>query len=116
MSFPTYRPVTDLTDEEVTEIMQIIYPSLGADEELAAKIVSIDRVDDGFEITCESAWTCDDDDLPEPETQWAQEFFELGECGIKAYDFGLSYEEGTLVQKYLLAKGCNALLKDNPYL
>lgn len=119
MEFPAYKPITELTDEEIAEVMKIVYPSLGTDAEDAAELVEIirDTNRETLDITCKSAWTCDDDDLPDgPVTSWSEDFFQLDELGMTAYDFGLRGEETLLIKQYLLAKGCNPLLHDNPYI
>lgn len=105
-----YREFLDLTDEEIYFILtDIFHPvkieNIQRDTELNEFIVDMTTGgwDDGsggkFEITDEIILK-----IPEADN-----------CGLQV-DFSLGREDSLKWKQFLLAKGCNYLLKDNPYL
>lgn len=113
-TMPTYRSVASLTDEEITKLMEIVYPTMGKDVAEAAEIVEIDRSDaEIIAIACTSCWHDCEDGTP----QWCEEYYELSDWeGLRAFDVSLDTSERRLVKQYLFSLGCSELLRDNPYI
>lgn len=99
-----YRKITELTDAEIKYILkELLY---------AVKVTNISRNEDYNEVyadvTTEWETATDEVSLITDEVTLNEETIDV------PYKF--TYKDKVLYQKYLLAKGCNALLKDNPYL
>lgn len=101
-----YRKFLSLTDDEIRFILTDIFDPV--------KIENIKRYSDSDMITAEittGGWGTDDN----------QEGFEITDVielmpdDINV-DFNTSSHDIHKYQQFLLAKGCNELLKDNPYL
>lgn len=100
-----YRPITDLTDEEVTDIIRRLFSP--------TSIVSIDRRDtlSGVGISVRFRDECDDLCkvlLCDP--------FEDETDGIFSGDCEIFGQRKSLYKKYCLAKGVCIYLKENPFL
>lgn len=100
-----FRKLTELTDEEVSIIVnKVIRPK---------EIKSIKRLksSDTIEISIITVW---EDDEGESEVE---EEIVLDYDGFKVdwYDHDMGKND-TICKKYLLAKGCNFLLKDNEWI
>lgn len=114
MAFPEYKPITDLTDEELETLLQVIYPKLGSDDPNAPEILMIDRYENYEQVVIKVLSPIHDDD--ESEAGMMEDNLTLEECGMTADSFTLMPKEDHAVHQFLLAKGCNYYLKDNPYL
>lgn len=120
MAFPQYKEVLELTDEEVTDIINIVYNGeLGSDEEDAPYIEEISRNprNKTIYVRARSAYELFEDEIEEDTRYgWAEDNFELNdEEGLVSYDFSLG-DYAWKVQQKLLSLGCNLLLKDNEFL
>lgn len=105
-----FREFLDLTDEEIRFILtEIFHPARieNIQRDMEWNEFTVDMTTDGwddgeggeFEIT-------DEITLKLPGTD---------SCGLQV-DFLLNKEDSLKWKQFLLAKGCNYLLKDNPYL
>lgn len=102
-----YRELTDLTDDEITFIVnEIFHPK---------KIENIARDEKCKEITCDITTTWGDGTVEDPYTDITDEIG-LTENELGVYDFQVFEDEKLRWKQFLVAKGCNYLLKDNPYL
>lgn len=81
MSFPEYRRAIELSDEEILDIMRIVYPDLDSGQPDAAHIKSISRDDDTVAIEAESAYTLFEDEIEEDGERfgWAKDGFEIND-------------------------------------
>jgi hypothetical protein len=103
-----YRPITDLTDDEIRFIVTEIFNPLeisdirrDEDAHCVSVTIKTEWTDD------ESVYTIDDDvDLYEPN---------YGPCRIRA-DFGIDSSDILALNQFCLARGCHPLLENNPYL
>ena len=100
-----YRDFMSLTDEEITQIVtDMFHPK-------AVLGIKRDALYCHFYVMMELDWdddvvTYDEIDLTIPS---------IDNKGISA-DFSLNSEDFVKYNQFLLAKGCNIYLKDNPYL
>ena len=99
----SFRELTDLTDDEIKQIITDLFHPISID--------SISRY--GYdEILVLFTWKWNDD-IIEDEIRMSVPGFANG--GISA-DFTLSAEDYLRYNQFLLAKGVNPYLKNNPYL
>ena len=105
-----YRKFLDLTDDEIKFILTDIFHPV--------KIENINRSAAWDEITADittDGW----DDFNGGSRQMTDEITlsipQTNNCGIQV-NFSLDKEDILKWKQFLLAKGCNYLLKDNPYL
>ena len=102
-----YREFLSLTDEEVRFILNEIFQPV--------KVENIKRDKEWNEITAEM--TTDDWGVEEDsdETTEITDVIELTVDGMNV-DFSLTSEDILKYQQFLLAKGCDERLKNNPYM
>lgn len=105
-----YRKFLSLKDDEIRFIVKDIFD--------AEKVENIRRDEENEEIICDittGGWSDGETEnfsvtdvliLTEPT---------FSDCGLHI-DFSIGEEEKRKWRQYCLAKGCNAYLKDNPYL
>ncbi|MFR4986969.1 MAG: hypothetical protein ACLUCH_06195 [Lachnospirales bacterium] len=101
-----YRKITDLTDEEIKEAFKIIF------EVDNVEVYYRNKRDDFIECSMETIWG-------NKETKNVIiDFFKLSCYGIEDIwnDYPISDEEEYLFEKFLVAKCCYHLQKDNPFL
>lgn len=101
-----YREFMDLTDEEIIFIIKDIFPD-------TTKVDNIIRDTKWNRISCNIYIIPEYPDIPD---ELDLELPSWESCGITTHDFTLTDEEGMKWKQYLLAKGCDERLKDNPYL
>lgn len=105
-----YREFLDLTDDEIKFILiDIFHP---------VKIENINRSAAWNEITVDittGGWDDGEDDNMEITDEITLSLPRGDNCGIQV-DFSLNKDDILKYKQFLLAKGCNYLLKDNPYL
>lgn len=102
-----YREFLSLTDEEVRFILNEIFQPV--------KVENIKRDKEWNEITAEmttDGWGIEEDN---DETTEITDTIELTVDGMNV-DFSLTDENVLKYQQFLLAKGCDERLKNNPYL
>lgn len=96
-----YREFLDLTDEEITFIIKDIFP-------YTSRVDNIERDQRSDTISCDIY-------IMEEYPDYA-DVLDLSLSGIETHDFTLTTEEEWKWKQFLLAKGCDNRLKDNPYL
>ena len=96
-----YREFLDLTDEEIIFIIKEIFPD-------TTKVDNIERDTTWERISCNIYIMEEYPHIPDTLTCTIN--------GIETHDFELTDDEVWKWQQYLLAKGCDERLKDNPYL
>lgn len=101
-----YREFLSLTDEEIIYIIKEIFPHTN-------RVDNIERVNDQNKISCNIYIMPQYPDLPDKLRLYLPE--DESES-IQTCDFSLTPEELLKWEQYLLAKGCDYRLKDNPYL
>lgn len=101
-----YREFFDLTDDEIIFIIRDIFPN-------TSNVNNIKRNFDGSNIYCDIYIM---EDCPDYADTIALTIPSGFEPGITTHDFVLTDDEIWKWQQYLLAKGCDPRLKDNPYL
>lgn len=101
-----YREFMDLTDDEIKYIIKDIFP-------YTSKIDNIIRDPRFNQISCDIYIMEEYPDIPDTLDLMVPAF---GEEGIKTHDFSLTDKELWKWKQFLLAKGCDERLKDNPYL
>lgn len=100
-----YRKITELSDEEICFIVRdILNP-------LKIKILKRDEEAEEIRLSVTTGGWFDEDGASVAITDEVV----LSETGISAHDFMTYPEEDWKIRQYLLTKGCNGLLKDNPY-
>lgn len=100
-----YRKITELSDEEICFIVQdILNP-------LEIKILKRDKEAEEIRLSVTTGGWLDEEGASVAMTDEVV----LSETGISAHDFMTYPEEDWKIRQYLLTKGCNGLLKDNPY-
>ena len=105
-----YREFLNLTDEEIKFILNDIFHPV--------KIENIQRDEEWNEFTVEmttGGWDDGEDEDFEITDEITLKLPTPYDCGL-GVDFSLNKEDGLKWRQFLLAKGCNYLLKDNPYL
>lgn len=96
-----YRDILDLTDEEIVFIIKDIFP-------YTSRVNNIERDQRSNTISCDIY-------IIEECPDYADKL-DLNLNGIETHDFTLTVEEEWKWKQFLLAKGCDYRLKDNPYL
>lgn len=97
-----YREFLSLTDEEIIFIMKEIFSN-------TSRVDNIERDEKWNKISC-NIYIMDE----EPDFADEIEFDANGNMDTK--DFMITYDEEFKLKQFLLAKGCDERLKDNPYL
>ena len=105
-----YREFLNLTDDEIRFIVNDIFSPAeisNIQRHITSNTITCDITTGGWDNREEAAFEITDElELGMPSTM---------NCGINV-DFSISVDDITKWKKFLLAKGCNELLKDNPYL
>ena len=101
-----YREFMDLIDDEIKYIIKDIFP-------YTSKIDNIIRDPQFNQISCDIYIMEEYPDIPDTLDLMVPAF---GEEGITTHDFSLTDKELWKWKQFLLAKGCDERLKDNPYL
>ena len=96
-----YREFMSLTDEEIIFIMKEIFP-------YTSRVDNIQRDEKWKRISCDIY-------IMEEEPDFADEI-QLDESGMTTHDFEITSDEEWKFKQFLLAKGCDERLKDNPYM
>lgn len=106
----TYRPVTDLTDNEIRYIVNEIFSP-----ECIKRVIGRDKKAHCVSVDIITKWETEEntasdilDTIYLYEPNWNHS---LIEC-----DFSLASEDELKWEQFCLAKGCHPLLKNNPYL
>lgn len=110
--FPSYRPITDLTDDEVRFIVnRLLSPQ---------SITDIHRTvileDPAVEVRYMSLYGDEHETFEAPESVILQDPFDNDGEGVISDDDTFSWQTQVEFQKYCLVKGVCILLKDNRYL
>lgn len=103
-----YRNFGSLRSDEIQEFMDV------AMKEFTVDAISYDEVDDSFKVACHSTWESESDD-GELISEDLDDTIALYDDGISA-DFEVLGNEKRLWQQFLLAKGCDWRLRNNPFL
>lgn len=101
-----YKEFLSLTDEEIIYIIKEIFP-------YTKRVDNIERHNKQNSISCNIYIMDEYPDFPDKLELYLPE--DESES-IQTNDFGLAPEELLKWEQYLLAKGCDYRLKDNPYL
>lgn len=96
-----YREFLDLTDEEIEFIIKEIFPYTRC-------VNNIERDKESNQISCDIYIM---EEYPE-----FGDTLDLSLNGIDTHDFVLTSKELLKWRQFLLAKGCDYRLKDNPYM
>lgn len=96
-----YRELLDLTDEEIIFIIKDIFP-------YTSRVDNIEKDRKSNTISCDIY-------IMEEYPDYA-DMLDLSLNGIETHDFTLTIEEEWKWKQFLLAKGCDYRLKDNPYM
>lgn len=96
-----YIELLDLTDEEIIFIIKDIFP-------YTSRVDNIERDRKSNSISCDIYIM---DEYPD-----YADMLDLTLDGIETHDFTLTHEEEWKWKQFLLAKGCDYRLKDNPYM
>lgn len=96
-----YREFLDLTDEEIEFIIKEIFPYTRC-------VNNIERDKESNQISCDIYIM---EEYPE-----FGDTLDLSLNGIDTHDFELTSKELLKWKQFLLAKGCDCRLKDNPYM
>lgn len=96
-----YMEFMDLTDDEIIFIIKDIFPT-------TSKVDNINRCVKWNTISCDIY-------IVEEYPDYA-DTLDLDLTGIESHDFILTEDEELKWKQFLLAKGCDYRLKDNPYL
>lgn len=105
-----YREFLSLTDEEIKFILTEMFNPI--------KIGTIERDKEFNEITAEittGGWDDGEDEDFEIEGVITLKIPTVYNCGLEV-DFSLTSEDKLKWSQFLLAKGCDYRLKDNPYM
>ena len=103
-----YRSFGSLRGDEIQEFMDV------AMKEFTVDAISYDKIDDSFKVACHSTWVSESDD-GEFISEDLDDTITLYDDGIYA-DFQVLENEERLWQQFLLAKGCDWRLRNNPFL
>jgi len=104
-----FRDFISLTDDEIKFIVHEIFN--------AEKIENINRDEEWKEIACDittGGWE-DGDEMFSVTDTLTLKMPTLTNCGIQV-DFSINADDIKKWRQFCLAKGCNDLLKENPYL
>lgn len=103
-----YRSFGSLRCDEIQEFMDV------AMKEFTVDAISYDKIDDSFKVACHSTWVSESDD--------GELIDEVLDDTITFYDDRIYADlqvlenEKRLWQQFLLAKGCDWRLRNNPFL
>ena len=97
-----YRDFLELTDEEIVFIMKEIFPN-------AFRVDNVERDKKWRRISCDIY-------IMEEEPDFADEIEFDANGNMSTHDFMITQDEEFKLKQFLLAKGCDERLKDNPYL
>lgn len=103
-----YRDFGSLRSDEIQEFMDV------AMKEFTVDAISYDKIDDSFEVACHSTWESESDD-GELIGEVLDDTIVLRDDGIYA-DFQVLENEKRLWRQFLLAKGCDRRLRNNPFM
>lgn len=104
VKMPSFRLINQLTDDEIKQIINDMFKP--------TKIIAISRDGSYPEVYVTFEWLWGDDVLIDTVTLTMPN---ADDDGIKA-DFSLNAEDYLLYNQFLLAKGVNKYLHNNPYL
>lgn len=108
-----YRNLTDLSDKEITELLNYVFD----DKINSVKVVNRNEYYQSVTCTFNFNGMTYDDGEPLMDTIDINMFCQnIDVDALEAHDYEITGEEILRAEKYLLAKGCHYLLKDNPYL
>ena len=110
--FPPYRPITELTDEEITYIINELLAPQSITEINRTTILN----EPSIEVTYMSLYGDEHETFEAPESVTLQDPFDNNGEGITSNDDTIFWETQIEFQKYCLAKGVCILLKKNRYL
>lgn len=96
-----YREFLDLTDEEIEFIIKDIFTYTRC-------VNDIERYKESNQMSCSIYILEEYPDIPDT--------LDLSLEGIETHDFELNKKELLKWRQFLLAKGCDYRLKDNPYM
>ena len=99
-----FRLITDLQDEEIRQVIKDLFNPI--------KIKEIDRWYTYQEVDVSFVWDWDGEKITDTVKLTVPT---IDNCGIDA-DFSVNPDDCDKYNKFLLAKGVNPLLQDNPYL
>lgn len=104
-----YRKITDLTDEEIIQIIKDTFHPI--------TITGIKRYkrSNAIEFYMLTEWETYDDNK-KLITHTIRDKMRMQEDGWEEFGFPISGQDNHILEKFLIAKGCHPLFKDNPYL
>ena len=103
-----YRSFGSLRCDEIQEFMDVAMKEFTVDE------ISYDKIDDSFKVACHSTWVSESDD-GEFIDEVIDDTFTLYEYGMDG-NWQVLEDEKRLWQQFLLAKGCDWRLRNNPFM
>ncbi len=97
-----YRKVASLTNSEIKEIFKFVFDVDNAE------IISCNKEEDTIICKFEAVWGKD---------SLIEDTFEISAYGIEdvGNDYPLDREQEEIIEKFLIAKGCHYLQKNNPF-
>ncbi len=97
-----YRKVTSLTDDEIKEVFKVVFDVDNAE------IISRNKEEDTVICGFEAVWG---------EDILIQDTFEISAYGIEdvGNDYPLDRKQEEIIEKFLIARGCYYLQKNNPF-
>lgn len=110
--FPSYKPITELTDEEVTYIVNELLAPQSITEINRTTILN----EPSIEVTYTVLYGDEHETFEAPESVTLQDPFDNDGEGITSNDDTIPWQTQVEFQKYCLAKGVCILLKKNKYL
>ena len=96
-----YREFSTATTEEIREVV----------EAMKFKYISHTPTEHGFDVEVESEW-----EASVEETMTIRDTIELKEYGVAVFDFDIGDESYELYHKWILARGFNRYLMNNPFI
>ena len=99
-----FRQITELSDDEIKQIITDLFNPI--------HIIEINRDNKYQEISVSFLWKWNEEEIIDVITLTMPSIID---DGIRA-DFSINSKDYILYNKFLLAKGVNLYLKDNPYL
>ncbi len=97
-----YRKVTSLTDSEIKKIFKFVFDVDNTE------IISRNKEEDTVICGFEAVWG---------KGSFIEDTFEISAYGIEdvGNDYPLNREQEEIIEKFLIAKGCHYLQKNNPF-